>query len=215
MPPSTVTTRRGLSTSTNLLFLAMIALTLTFTILNVVVVHQESSSIASSSIEQPSVRVIGGEESFRTASSGGLFTDLPSRRGLQETNAQHSSATRQARTFLGIFSRDDEMGAKQRQYYRTIFQDIRKDDPRICSLPHFRERIQSAATLQPDDCLLVYTFVVGAHSSNDKNVPAQIVEDSFGKPNEAKEKTILLVDQIVNPHSKDVNRPDVTRLNIR
>lgn len=218
LPPNTTTARRGrLIMNTNLLFLALIALTFTITVFNVAVVHQESSSTTTSTaVETNAVRVpvVGGSS----------FHDLASHRGLRERETKvhpppSSSATpttRQARTFLGIFSRDDEAGAKQRQHYRTIFEDSSwKDDPRVCSLPYFKEQISSAAsqgaTLRPDDCLLIYTFVVGAYPSSDKGASTEIVVDLLAKS----EETPVLVDQIANPFSKDVNRPDVTRLNIR
>lgn len=69
--------------------------------------------------------------------------------------------------------------------------------------------------LNHNDCLFIYTFVIGAYKSEDTSRPTEIVED-FGTPvGETVPKPVLVVDKVALPYSDDVNRPDVTRLNIR
>ena len=105
------------------------------------------------------------------------------------------------RTLVGIFSRDDEAGATQRGLYRRI---IEEKKIQICSLPQFWKRRKR---LRNQECQLVYTFVVGAHRSEDTTIPTEI--------HFTEQKREILVDRIPSPFSSDVNLPDVTRLNIR
>ncbi len=133
-------------------------------------------------------------------------------RGLRE----EESTIAHPRALLGIFSRDDDKGYKQRQHYRTIFETVWNDDPRVCSLPRFWEKVNGPnKPLHQNDCLLVYTFVIGAHSRNDTTKPTEIVEDFRTLYDEPEQKELFVVDKISNPYSEDVNRSDVTRLNIR
>jgi hypothetical protein len=126
------------------------------------------------------------------------------RRELTEMAQTPTADMKVPRSLIGIFSRDDEAGAKQRQHYREMIQN-RSNDTRICSLPQFRERQKG---LQLDECMVVYTFVVGAHRPDDTTVPTEIVDNRLTEHK-------ILVDHIPSPYSSDVNLPDVTRLNIR
>lgn len=120
------------------------------------------------------------------------------------------------RALVGIFSRDDAAGAIQRQQYRKMFETVWNNDPRICSLPRFMEKVNNPRkSLNQDDCLLIYTFVIGAYKANDTSRPTEIVEDFATPMDESIPKTVFVVDKVTRPYSADVNRPDVTRLNIR
>lgn len=112
-----------------------------------------------------------------------------------------------ARTLVGIFSRDDAAGSKQRQHYRSVLEGRSKKDVRICTVAQFLGRQDS---LQPKDCLLVYTFVVGAHAKDEDEFPPEIPNLRFGE-----QETDVVVNQIASSMFNDVNLPDVTRLNIR
>ncbi len=114
--------------------------------------------------------------------------------------------TKAPRTLVGIFSRDDEAGATQRQQYRRAIEKKKSESNgrQICSLPQFWKRRKR---LRDQECMLVYTFVVGAHRPEDSTVPTEI---AF-----TEQKREIVVDHISNPLSSDVNLPDVTRLNIR
>mmetsp|Transcript_36752 Transcript_36752/g.105877 ORF Transcript_36752/g.105877 Transcript_36752/m.105877 type:complete len:390 (+) Transcript_36752:3-1172(+) len=122
----------------------------------------------------------------------------------------------QARVLVGIFSRDDREGSTQRKKYRKLFEKKYWRDPRICSLPEFQERRDY---LRTSDCLFIYTFVVGAHPEDldDDEVKSELVEGIVEDPDadEDSESAELVVKKVIKPYSKDVNKADVTRLNIR
>ena len=130
------------------------------------------------------------------------------RRELMEASQKQDPSinTKVPRTLVGIFSRDDEAGAIQRQHYRHAIEKkkSKSNGRQICSLPQFWKRRKR---LRDQECMLVYTFVVGAHRPDDTAVPTEI---DF-----TEQKREIVVDQIPNPLSSDVNLPDVTRLNIR
>lgn len=130
---------------------------------------------------------------------------------------EEDSLPEHARALLGIFSRDDRAGVRQREHYRTLFEQVWNNDPRVCSLHHFIEKVNDADQHRSkNDCLLVYTFVVGAHGPGDTSKPTELVEDIFQTPvQEELSEHSLVVNKISNPYSEDVNLPDVTRLNIR
>jgi len=122
------------------------------------------------------------------------------------------------RTLVGIFSRDDADGVRQRKHYRTMIFEMTKEGgsglnhTRICSLPQFWNKTQKGRQrLEQDECILVYTFVIGAHpnatTSSSTTIPTEI---NVTKPTDK-----IVMEHIVNPYSDDVNLPDVTRLNIR
>lgn len=177
------------STSQAFLFLAVAVLIASIALLNVMVLLNEF------------------RRHVDVDKTNALRRDYLFRRELMETHKAPTTESRYPRTLVGIFSRDDEAGAQQRLHYRHIMES-RSNDPRICNIPQFRERQKR---LQGDDCMLVYTFVIGAHSPHDTSFPTEIADI---RSIERKNKTVL-VDHIPSPNSGDVNLPDVTRLDIR
>jgi hypothetical protein len=116
------------------------------------------------------------------------------------------------RILLGIFSMNTEGDFERRKVIRDTYLSYYKSPHhkhgaenltssflnRICSL----NDLQTGTLETPEDCQLVYTFVVGAaNSSNHSDAPTQLLDDS--RP--------MLVDRTLIPNSED----DVTYLNIR
>lgn len=203
------TRRSTLFSTINVLFAGLMLFTILLTILNFGVIHLESSYTAAAASSKSNT-----DDSSRIGSRVATWTRqgrqlVAVERQTKQQQLPEVSSRRQSRALVGIFSRDDAAGARQRQQYRTLLEDVWHDDPRTCSLPQFLERVSSS--LATNECLLIYTFVVGAHSTDDESMPSEIVQDTT----DSGETLALLVDKIVNPYSQDVNLPDVTRLNIR
>ena len=217
---SAVIRQRSIPRGTNTLFVGLLSLTIVTALFNVLVMQPDDATggvlpVDVASQRQGNVNIVGGPAS---SSHRGLREQAKTTN--QEPQPKSPPRRKLPRVLLGIFTRDDAAGAKQRQYYRTLFQGIWKDDPRICRLPDFQKRVSSTTPSKSresssEECLLIYTFVVGAHNARDKSVPTEIVEDLLALPSTKKDERPLLVDKIARPYSNDINLPDVTRLNIR
>ena len=102
---------------------------------------------------------------------------------------------RPSRILVGIFSSDSSNDRVYRKRHRQLFELW--NDTRVCSLPEFE------ATQNPN-CQLIWTFIMGGNN-HDPNAPTEIVNASYP----------ILATKPIQTKQADINRPDVSLLNIR
>jgi hypothetical protein len=95
----------------------------------------------------------------------------------------------------GVLTADFYNDQAYRKRHRKLFELW--DDPRVCSLPDFKQK----SVEERDVCELIYTFVVGG---NQETTP-ELVDDS--RP--------MTATRPVSGKSPDLNDPDMTLLNIK
>lgn len=103
---------------------------------------------------------------------------------------------------MGIFSSDTYNDATYRGRHRKLLHDIWKDS-RVCTV---RDFVQNATVR--DNCQLLYTFIIGGITDkDDSTAPTERYADTLLHP--------LTIPKLENPTRDDVNRDDVTLLNIK
>lgn len=106
------------------------------------------------------------------------------------------STSSKLRILVGILSADFYNDSVYRKRHRELFKLW--NDPRVCSLPDFKQR----TVVERDVCEFIYTFVIGA---GNETTPTELLDDS--RPME--------VERPIKGITKDLNKDDVTLLNIK
>jgi hypothetical protein len=115
------------------------------------------------------------------------------------SSSTNSTNRRYPRTLMGIFSSDSYNDATYRGRHRKLLHEIWKD-ARVCTVHQF----QHNATVR-ETCQLLYTFIIGGNTH--ENAPTELLEDTPDRP--------LTLPRMEDPTREDVNRDDVTLLNIK
>jgi hypothetical protein len=134
------------------------------------------------------------DRSKRLSTDSGLTQSSPT-----NSNVHAQPERKHPRTLMGIFSSDSYNDATYRGRHRKLMNEIWKDS-RVCAVHQFVHN----STVR-SQCQLLYTFVIGANPNPD--APMELLEDTPSHP--------LTLPKMDAPTRDDVNREDVTLLNIR